>query len=134
MDASRLQALPISRLQFNVQTKCRDAGESLTNANAARIVVTNSVEVSRQTSAEAAMRRTGPLKQAAANCDQAFNNEAGRGQPRDSLRTQSSENISIWNRVEGDARGFRQDLRGSIDCRSDALFARCYRRPYRTLT
>ena len=59
MDASRLQALPISRLQFNVQTKCRDAGESLTNANAARIVVTNSVEVSRQTSAEAAMRRTG---------------------------------------------------------------------------
>ena len=26
--------------------------------------------------------------------------------------------ISIWNRVEGDARGFRQDLRGSVDCRS----------------
>jgi hypothetical protein len=58
----------------------------------------------------------------------------GRVQPRDSLPTQSSEKISIWNRVEFDARGFRQDLRGSIDCHCDALFAGCYRRPYRTMT
>ena len=42
--------------------------------------------------------------------------------------------ISIWNRLGGDARGFRQDLRGSIDCRGDALFARRYRWPYRAMT
>ena len=58
----------------------------------------------------------------------------GRVQPRDSLPTQSSENIFTKNRAEGDARGFRQDLRGSIDCRSDAVFDRCYRWPYRTMT
>jgi hypothetical protein len=58
----------------------------------------------------------------------------GRGRPHDALWTQSPGKISIWNRVGGDARGFRQDLRGGIDRRSDALFARCCRRPYRTMT
>src|SRR6478735_7521455 len=31
--ASRLQTLPTSKMQFNVETNCRDAGGSLTNAS-----------------------------------------------------------------------------------------------------
>jgi hypothetical protein len=58
----------------------------------------------------------------------------GRGRPHGSLWTQSPGKIFIWNRVGGDARGFRQDLRGGIDRRGDAVLARCYRRPYRTMT
>ena len=125
-----------AKKQFNVETNCRDTGESLTNASAAPMIVTNGVEFTPNigggcdASYGAARRRNKPLKIVIRYSI----TRLGRVQPRDSLPTQSSENISIWNRVEGDARGFRQDLRGSIDCRSDALFARCYRRPYRTMT
>ena len=63
-----------------------------------------------------------------------FNNEVGEISATRLIADAIVRKIFIWNRVEGDARGFRQDLRGSIDCRSDALFARCYRWPYRTMT
>ena len=33
-----------TKMQFNVETNCRDTGESLTNASAAPMIVTNDVE------------------------------------------------------------------------------------------
>ena len=64
-----------------------------------------------------------------------FNNEVGEiSATRLIADAIGRKHLHIWNRAEGDARGFRQDLRGSIDCRSDDLFARYYRWPYRIVT
>jgi hypothetical protein len=65
------------------------------------------------------------LKQPAENCDPSFNSETGERSAARLIADAIARKHSNWITWKGTARGFRQDLRGSIDCRSDALFARC---------